>query len=59
MNFKEMLSWENLIEMRDGIKKVLRQAVLKIKQEKRGRAKKTGREEIGKIAISRGTIKII
>lgn len=41
MNFTEMLSWENLIEMRDGIKKDVRQAVL-MEREKGGGAKKTG-----------------
>lgn len=42
-------------------KKDVRQVVLKIKREERGRAKKTGkkREEIGKTAISSSTNKSI
>lgn len=42
MNFREMLSWENLIAMRDGIKKDVRQEVLIMEREKGGGAKKTG-----------------
>lgn len=45
MNFREMLSWENLIEMRDRIKEDVRQAVLITDREKRGGAKKTGGKE--------------
>lgn len=55
----EMLSCENLIEMRAGNKK--RCQASSDKKENKKRARKTGkkREEIGKISISRGAIKII
>jgi hypothetical protein len=43
-SFKEILSWENLIEMRDGIEKDVKQAVLIISRMKKEERRKQVRK---------------